>query len=240
MGSGGGSRPSRRRRVGDPPEFKEGMSIKQRLVGETAPRATRLRLTATTAVCLGVVAACGSTPPAHTPPPSPSATPGGTGHVFDVTQYGGRGDDVSDNTHAFADCHRRSRGRGRRGRVRPRGEVCVQRGQDRHRRFGGHCGDRSDHPGGRRPRPDLLDRSQGEQGPPRRPRRSQRRGRSDARYADERRRRCAVRTGERHEPAEHQGAWRSEPFRDLLRRTQRREARVAALQHRQCRQRSRI
>lgn len=78
------------------------MTINQRLAGNAAPRATRVGVIVTTAVCLGLVAACGSTPPAHTPPPSPSATPSGTGHVFDVTQYGARGDDVSDNTHAFA------------------------------------------------------------------------------------------------------------------------------------------
>ena len=45
------------------------------------------------------VAACGSAPPVQSVP-SPSATP--TGHMFDVTQYGARGDDLTDNTRAFA------------------------------------------------------------------------------------------------------------------------------------------
>jgi hypothetical protein len=79
------------------------MSIEKRAGGERTRHAARLSLALTTALGLGLIAACGtgSAPPAHTlPAPTPSGTP--SGQVFDVTQYGAKGDNLSDNTHAFA------------------------------------------------------------------------------------------------------------------------------------------
>src|ERR1700682_4263990 len=84
-------------------EVEERMSIEKRSGGERTRHAARPGLALTTALGLGLIAACGtgSAPPAHTlPAPTPSRTT--SGRVFDVTQYGAKGDNLSDNTHAFA------------------------------------------------------------------------------------------------------------------------------------------
>jgi hypothetical protein len=70
----------------------------ERRSGAAAPR-RRIGLAVTIALWSGLVAACGSAPPVQSVP-SPTAPP--TGHVFDVTHYGARGDDLTDNTTAFA------------------------------------------------------------------------------------------------------------------------------------------
>jgi Pectate lyase superfamily protein len=69
----------------------------------TDRRTTRVRMTFVVAVGLlsCLAAACGSPTPVQSVP-SASPTPP-SGHTFDVTTYGARGDDQSDNTTAFGD-----------------------------------------------------------------------------------------------------------------------------------------
>jgi hypothetical protein len=63
-----------------------------------------LGVAAIAAFSLGMVAACGSASPVPTPrPTAPQTSPTASGQTFNVTAYGARGDNRSDNTKAFAD-----------------------------------------------------------------------------------------------------------------------------------------
>src|SRR5450755_4108303 len=81
-------------------QSKERMSMIKHLRVTRLPRLGTRPVAVTAVLSLVVVMACGSAPPSHSPP-LPSATV--SGHTFNVATYGARGDDLSDNTAAFAD-----------------------------------------------------------------------------------------------------------------------------------------
>src|ERR1700693_5571057 len=93
-----GSRTKRSPHAGfRPPELRRRVRNERRSAA-AAPR-RGMGLAVTIALWSGLVAAFGSAPPGQLVP-SPTAPP--PGHVFDVTHYGARGDDLTDNTTAFA------------------------------------------------------------------------------------------------------------------------------------------